>query len=263
MTQRELYDALTARFPLKCAAPYDFDGLQICPDETRPVRRVVCALDLTSDSVQKAKESGADLLITHHPIFFGGIRTLDPAFSHDTKNATALLAAGIAHISLHTRFDAGDGGINDTLAAKLRLTDVEGFGTDDEIRKLGRIGNTAPVSSREFAAFCARTLGTHVLLTDAGNTVRRVAAVGGSAGDYLDLFLLSDADALVTGEVSHHHRIAANEAGKTLIEAGHYGSEIVFCEAITKVLLSLEDAPEIIPMTDTCHEVCILDDECV
>ncbi len=257
MTIRELYAKLEDRFPQDLRASFDLDGLQLCADEVRDIRRIVCALDVTSESVEYALTQKADLLITHHPLFFSPIRTLDTAESYEARCATRLLQAGISHISLHTRFDAGVGGINDTLAKVLGLVDIVPFGTPDEVMGLGRIGTVCACTAREFARHCAKKLSTHVLVTDAQNEIRRVAVVGGAAGDYLELFLDSDADLLVTGELNHHRRIAARQAHKSVVEAGHYGSEILFTEAITAVLKPLLEQAQILPFVDTPHEACI------
>ena len=258
MNIRSLSDALTARFPEEDRASFDFDGLQVCPDEEREVRRIVTALDVTKESVAAAIDCGADLLLTHHPILFSPVRTLDPASSMDANLATTLLKNGIALITLHTRFDAGVGGINDTLAKKLALDSPLPFGTDDEPTKLGRIGDLKkPLSPEEFAKEVSRALGTHVLLTDGKRPVRRTVVVGGAAGDYLEATLESDADAIVTGELSHHRRLLAAYRGKTVIEAGHFGSEILFCEAVKAVLETLDPTLDVRAFRDTPHEVCI------
>ena len=257
MNLQELYRALCARFPEEDRASFDLDGLQLAPDLSREVKTILTALDVTRESVAAAKEIGADLLLTHHPILFSGVRTLDPTSSMDAENATALLTGGIAHISLHTRFDAGKGGINDTLARKLGLTDICIFGTEED-PALGRRGVLKePMSSEDFARFVADTLGTHVLLTKGRDTVETVAVVGGAAGDFLDAFTQTNLDALVTGEVAHHRRLLASHAHKTLLEASHYGSEILFCEAIQTVLGELPLSAKIVPFINTPHEICI------
>ncbi|MBP3685491.1 MAG: Nif3-like dinuclear metal center hexameric protein [Clostridia bacterium] len=259
MNIRSLSDALSARFPEKDRASFDFDGLQVCPDEGREVRRIVTALDVTRESVAAAIDSGADLLLTHHPILFSPVRTLDPASSMDADLATTLLKNSVALITLHTRFDAGLGGINDTLAEKLGLTCVTPFGTADEPTPLGRIGNLKmPLSPEEFAQEVGRVLGTHVLLTSGESPVLRTVVVGGAAGDYLEATLESDADAIVTGELSHHRRLLAAYRKKTVIEAGHFGSEIVFCEAAERVLLEIDPTLDVCAFSKTPHEVAIL-----
>ncbi|MBR6530694.1 MAG: Nif3-like dinuclear metal center hexameric protein [Clostridia bacterium] len=261
MTVRSFYLALCERYPEENRSSFDFDGLQLCPDENREVKTVLVALDLTRESVDMAIETGCDVLLTHHPILFSGVRTLDPSSNMDAENATRLITHGIAHISLHTRFDGGKGGINDALAKKLGLTCIKPFGIDaNDPFPLGRKGELEhEMQPKDFAAFAASVLGCHVLLTDGGNTVKRVAVLGGAAGEFTERFVEEgDCDALLTGEVAHHRKLLVAHARKTLAEAGHYGSEKIFIEAILPVISDVDPAIATAPFFDTAHEICVL-----
>lgn len=258
MNVRTLYQALCEAFPEETRASFDLDGLQLCPEEGREIRHIVTALDVTRESVEEAKRRGAELLVTHHPILFSAVRTLDPCSSMDAQNATELLKSGIALISLHTRFDAACGGINDTLCKKLTLENVRPFGLTDDPIPLGRVGYLPEaLSAEEFANKVTLALDTHVLLTTAARPIKSVAVVGGAAGDYLDAWVNTDVDALLTGEVAHHRRLLASHAGKVLAEAGHWGTEHVFCEAIAPFLKKLVPSAEITAFLQTPHEVCV------
>ena len=110
--------------------------------------------------------------------------------------------------------------MNDLLAAKLGLTEVESFDT------LGRVG-TLPeeLDAIALAEQVADLLNTPVKWVDGGGTVRRLAVVGGSAGSMWADAKAAGADALLTGEVSHHAALDAAEEGFTLMAAGHFGTE--------------------------------------
>lgn len=259
MNVRELYNRLNELYPEEHRSSFDFDGLQICADEAREVRRIVTALDVTRQSVQTAVKRHADTLITHHPIFFSGTRTLDPLSSMDADLATQLMRHSINLITLHTRFDAGVGGINDTLCEKLGLTDVVPFGLPDEPIPLGRIGRLPePMAPFEFTCEVTEALDNYTLMTYGHFMIERVLVVGGAAGDYLPAFLQSDADALVTGELSHHRRLQIFHAKKTAVEASHYGSEVIFCEAIGKVLSRIDENLKVMAFPETPHEQCVV-----
>ncbi len=66
MNIRSLYRALCEHYPEDTRCAFDLDGLQLCPDEAREVKTVVCALDVTRESVDYAVSVGADVLLTHH-----------------------------------------------------------------------------------------------------------------------------------------------------------------------------------------------------
>ena len=77
MTIQQLYDALEARIPRSLSCGWDNDGLSCCPDPAAPVRGVLVALDATDDAVAAAERRGCNLLVTHHPLLFRGLRAVD------------------------------------------------------------------------------------------------------------------------------------------------------------------------------------------
>ena len=163
MTIQQLYDALEARIPRSLSCGWDNDGLSCCPDPAAPVRGVLVALDATEDAVAATERRGCNLLVTHHPLLFRGLRAVDGA---DTSSRKVLrpIRAGISTAAFHTRLDALPGGVNDTLAAVLGLHDVLPFGSgagedgNPAGMPLGRIGSLPAPES--FDAFCAR-VGRH------------------------------------------------------------------------------------------------------
>ncbi len=159
MTIQQLYDALEARIPRSLSCGWDNDGLSCCPDPAAPVRGVLVALDATEDAVAAAERRGCNLLVTHHPLLFRGLRAVDGADTSSRK-VLRLIRAGISTAAFHTRLDALPGGVNDTLAAVLGLHDVLPFGSgagedgNPAGMPLGRIGSLPAPES--FDAFCAR-----------------------------------------------------------------------------------------------------------
>ena len=158
MTIQQLYDALEARIPRSLSCGWDNDGLSCCPDPAAPVRGVLVALDATEDAVAAAERRGCNLLVTHHPLLFRGLRAVDGADTSSRK-VLRLIRAGISTAAFHTRLDALPGGVNDTLAAVLGLYDVLPFGSgagedgNPAGMPLGRIGFLPAPES--FDAFCA------------------------------------------------------------------------------------------------------------
>lgn len=112
--------------PSWCAVPGDRIGLQVgSPD--RPVRRALVALDADPATVRRAREEGADLLITHHPVIWDPLSTLrsDSAVGSSLE---LLIAHGISAIAAHTNWDYARGGVNDVLADLLGLREARPFG---------------------------------------------------------------------------------------------------------------------------------------
>ena len=77
MTVEQIYRYMEERVPCALSAEWDNDGLACCPDTNAPVRRVLVALDATEAVVDRAVSEGFDLLVTHHPLLFKGVKELD------------------------------------------------------------------------------------------------------------------------------------------------------------------------------------------
>ena len=227
LTARVLRDAVDAFAPFATAIEGDCVGLLVgAPDA--PVTRVAVALDATPENVLAACEAGCDLLLTHHPIYFG-------TFEEQPADAPARLAAakGLAVLSAHTNLDAAPGGVNDCLAARLGLTDVRPLGIPEEPVPLARVGRLSAPDAETLALHAARCRGSAgVRFTPAGAPIDTVAVCGGSGGDYLTVAKQAGAQALVVGESKHHLRLLARTLDVALIECGHFCTEWPVTEAL-------------------------------
>lgn len=222
---KEIYRELDALIPRSLSASWDNDGLMVCPDGEREVRRVLLSLDATAAVCREA--DGCELILTHHPVIFrrqGDVSSERPL----GEKIISLIKKDVAVMSFHTRFDACDGGMNDILARKFGLSNVQKFG-DDEAPTLARIGDVDKISTPELCEKVKLTLGTpRLLCADARKPIKRLAVCGGGGGDFLIPALELGADAIITGECSYNSAIDARDAGITVIEAGHYYTEAVF-----------------------------------
>ena len=232
MTIREFYAALEERLPRSLSWDWDNDGISCAPDMDAPVTGVLIALDPTEDAVEAAIASDCNILLTHHPMLFRGLKTVD---GHDTgsRKVITMIQNGISAMAFHTRLDALPGGVNDTLAAALGLADITPFGDADGEdgnaagMPIGRIGSLPDAES--FDTFCARVRSalrlSAVLAADSGRSIRRVAVLGGSGEDDVPAALAAGADVFVTGEVKYHQLCDMPYEGMSLIAAGHYHTE--------------------------------------
>ena len=242
MTTRELYARLNERIPRELSCEWDNDGLMCCPDGSREVKRVLVALDATGAVVDKAVSEGFDLIITHHPFIFKGIRSLDDENAVSSK-AIELIKAGISVMSFHTRLDAVEGGVNDVLASLLGLKNIEVF--YGEGLPIGRIGDIdEEIALLDFARKVKVALDApFVSVTDSGRELRRVAVLGGGGKDFLGAAAAAGADTYVSGELGHH--VMTDEPDVVvdplnLIEAGHFYTEHPVCEAICGMVAEID-----------------------
>ena len=249
MTVRELYEILNQRFPTALSCTWDNDGLSCCPDGTREVRRVLITLDVTADAVERAISTRCDLILSHHPLIFKGLKALDDASPIPSK-VIKLISNGIAVMSFHTRLDAVEGGVNDVLAEVLGLCEVTPFGEE----AIGRIGILPEeMTAEDFARkikdlLCAPS----VLLASANRPVRRVAVLGGSGSDDVEAAKAAGADTYVSGELKDHQLTDAPEEGINLLAAGHFHTEFPVCKALKAMLTALDPTVEVEVYNNYC-----------
>ena len=246
MTIRDFYASLEARLPRALSCDWDNDGISCCPDPDAPVRGVLIALDPTEDAVEAAIDRGCNVILTHHPMLFRGLKAVD---GRDTgsRKVIRMIAHGITAMAFHTRLDAVEGGVNDILAARLGLTNTEPFGEDGNPagRPIGRVGDLPEtVSADAFIETVKAALGLPALVfAGCGKPVRRVAVMGGGGEDDVGAAVLAGADTYVTGELKYHHLCDAPYGEINLIMAGHYHTEAPVLDRLAE--LTAEIAPDV------------------
>lgn len=256
MTIRDLFENLEKKLPPLDIEGIDSDGAHLIPDPDREVKKVLVALDPYETAVNRASDGGYDLLLTHHPLFWGEPVPNTPPERWYKK----LCEASVASFSLHIRLDKAEGGVNDILANKLELQNVRSF-DEPEIAGLGRIGDLkSEMTVRELAEYVKAKLNAdsviYTLLPD-GRKIGTVAVLGGSASDAIASAAEAGADAIVGGEFKHHTygyaAVEANGNGIALIEAGHYHTEYPVCERLRELVLdAIPDAQvDILPCNNT------------
>jgi dinuclear metal center YbgI/SA1388 family protein len=119
VTVAEVCAALAGRFPPRYAESWDAVGL-VCGEPESPVRRVLFAVDPTEAVVDECQTWGADLLVTHHPLFFRAVHSVS-ADRPNGRIVARLIRAGIALYVAHTNADVAPGGVSDALAVALGL----------------------------------------------------------------------------------------------------------------------------------------------
>ncbi len=133
---KDIISIIEKHFPLFLAEEWDNSGLQV-GNLDNEVKHVVIALDIDQTIVEKALEAKAELIITHHPMFFKGIKTINYGNSQG-RLIKSLIANDITVYSAHTNLDAGENGLNQLLAARLGLENIEPLylGKQDKLIKL-------------------------------------------------------------------------------------------------------------------------------
>ena len=237
MTVAEIYRALDEKFPVSLREEWDNDGLMLSPDTEKAVRRVLVALDASEAVAEYAIENGFDLIVSHHPLIFTPLTSVTPN-DPIAKRAISLLSQGISVFSFHTRLDAAEGGVNDTLAAICGLCEVTRFGGDNLLGRVGVLKEETTIDA--FANKIGKKLSTNYLFYAGNRPVRRIAVVGGSGKSMIGDALKTGADTFLSGRFSYEAMLDAEAMGLNLIEAGHFATEDPVTEVLQNTLLALD-----------------------
>lgn len=220
-TIRQIEDFCRTIAPYELADEWDNSGLLVGSSDTG-VDKVLLSLDITPAVVEEAKEIGAQLIISHHPVIFEALKTLAPG------TAPYLLAKyDIAALCLHTNLDRAADGVNTQLAKALGLKNTALY--PDDYLAVGE--PERPMTAAEFAASIKERLGApSVRYTD--GSVTRVAVSSGGGGEGVALAGQYGFDAFVTGELKHHHYNEAVDHGIAAFDAGHFSTENVVMQPL-------------------------------
>lgn len=221
---KELYAYLSESIPTSLSCEWDNDGLMVASDGSRTVNKILLALDVSKNVIAEAKSLGCDTVISHHPLIFKPMKSVNEA---DTTSEIVISAVrdGIAVMSFHTRLDALRGGVNDVLSELIGVKDATEFGPSGE--QIGRLGTLdSEMTAKALALHVKNVIGADaVRLTDSGKPVTKVAVLGGGGKDYVVPAAYAGADVLITGEIGYNTAVIAADLGISVIEAGHYFTE--------------------------------------
>ncbi len=212
-------------------APHAVNGLQVANAGT--VSRVAAAVDLCEATVRMAAEQGADLLLVHHGLFWGGLQALT---GRAHRRVAGLIAQNIALYSAHLPLDLHpEVGNNAVLARQLGISPRGEFGEEYGVRigVWGEVEVTRHGLERQLAAL---TGSAPRLLAFGPERVRRVGVVTGAAGSMIPQAAAAGLDTFVTGEGPHHTYFDAEELKVNVYYAGHYATETVGVKALAEHL---------------------------
>ena len=232
----DIYTVFKDVFPMHLAESFDNCGF-LFGNEDNVCNKVVISLDITEAVIYEAELLGAQLIISHHPLFFKEKLSAITSNSVCGRKILSLASKNISAICMHTNADSADGGVNDVLAKACGLINIQDLGAGESL-KLGRIGMTErPYSIDDYAAFVKKALSANgVKFLDAGNLVTKVAVGGGSCGDFISVAKSMGADTFITADVKYHQFQQALEQKINIIDAGHFATENLICERFKSII---------------------------
>lgn len=239
MKCKEIIQKIEEKYPVSFAESWDNPGLLV-GDKEQEVKKIFLALDVTDETLTAAIEAGADMMITHHPLIFSGMKKVT-ADDFIGRRVIKLIQNKIAYYAMHTNFDVI--GMADLSADYLQLTgrDVLDVTYENGEQKEG-IGRTGllpkTMTLKECGSFVKEQFRLpFVKLYGASETIVKKAAVcTGSGKSLMKDVIKCGSEVYITADMDYHSAIDAVAQGVCIIDAGHYGTEYIFMEYMEKEL---------------------------
>ena len=216
MKIKDVISTLEQFAPLPLQESYDNAGLQIGLTEA-DVSGVLLCLDVTEAIVQEAIDKGCNMIVSHHPLLFHGLKQIGDS-NYVQRAAVMAIKNDIAIVSMHTNLDNVEGGVNSEIARCL--------GAEGEVTEGLFVGEFAqPLSAEEYIYNVKKIFNAGVVMTNGllKRPVKRIAICGGAGAFMLERAIEEGADAFLTGEMKYNDYFDREEIQITVI--GHYESE--------------------------------------
>lgn len=247
-TLSQVIEAMESLWPLSLQAGWDASGIVTGRPEQQ-IQRIHWAVDPVQAVADEAVSYGADLLITHHPLFLKPVNSV-AATTFKGKIVHTLVENSCALITAHTNADSAVGGVSDVLAEILGLENIvplaaaedglseEGIGRVGTLQKATRLEDFA---ARVYSAMPAVAGGVRVA-GDPDGVISKVAITGGAGDSLFDAVREHEADLYITADLRHHPASEAREQAMMsgdrpyLIDVSHFASEWLWLPTGAKAL---------------------------
>lgn len=238
----DLIKKLGELYSINTEMSWDNSGLQI-GDMNSQVKKVHICMDIEEFQIDKAIENGCDTIITHHPLFMAGIKSIEKStfFYSVIKKA---LDSNLTILSYHTPFDVAEHGMKNFFLSEYALSDIitlaveegQSFGIvfDIESRTIGEIMDTM---SKYFTKYGYENPKDYMTLYGEENkVVKKIGYLGGSGASFIDDAILKGVDLYLTGDIKYHDAQHAYRNGLAIMDLTHGMSEIQFVDIMAKVI---------------------------
>lgn len=238
MKTTSLIKQLYNRYPKQIAINFE-DYVGVMVGKLKPeTKRIFLALDFDETILKDAINFKPDLIITHHPFFYGSKAEILKEDEHKKNAYNALNKHNIPLFSMHTNFDGGTPGMNDSLAKKLDLQDI--YTPKEEVCM--RIGTLArQMDVEEFAYFARNRLNADygMLINEGKKKVKKVGIVGGGGARFYKVALKEGCDIYISGDISHYVRRDIILDKFNYLDLPHE-IESIFLETLKEELLKID-----------------------
>lgn len=243
MKLKELIKIIESKYPLYLKEKWDNIGLMI-GDLDKEVTKILVTLDASTNAIDEALENDCDLIVSHHPFIFNELKNVTTR-NPIGKKAIKCIKNDIAVYSMHTNLDIADDGLNDHLARKLELKDVEKLDQDkfeDPFMRVGYLHDE--MSLKDFTGYVKDKLKLEnviLVANDDNKKVQKIAVCSGAGKSFMKDVSKVKADCLITGDMNYHGALDALDEDINIIDAGHYGTERIVTSLLYEFLSQIEE----------------------
>ena len=232
MKIKQVLSALEQFAPLPLQEDWDNAGLQIGLTEAEVSGALLC-LDVTEKIIDEAVAKGCNLVVSHHPLLFRGLKQVADA-NDVQRTVRKAIKADVCVVSMHTNMDNARGGVNWKMAEKLGATVSE---EDAENSALVMATLPAPMEARAFVEMVKERFGVKCALCNEllQRPIQKVGICGGAGDFMLGKAISQQVDAFITGEM-HYHQYFGHEQEIQICVIGHYESEQFTTEIFRHVI---------------------------
>lgn len=235
MKIKQVLSALEQFAPLPLQESWDNAGLQIGLTEAEVSGALLC-LDVTEDIIDEAVSKGCNLVVSHHPLLFRGLKQVADA-NDVQRTVRKAIKHDIAVISMHTNMDNAAHGVNWKIAERLGCSDITPKSDAPHASQWVMATLPQPMNAEDFIHLVKQRF--HVQCAMCNQLLQRpvnTVAICGGAGDFvLDEAIAAGADAFITGEM-HYHQYFGHEQDIQICVTGHYQSEQFTTEIFQKII---------------------------
>ena len=240
MKLSNITEKLNELYPLNLKQPYDNVGLLVGSKE-KDIKKILLALDLTSEVMEEAIKLKVDLIITHHPLIFKPLYKidLDSKYGLIIKN---LIVNDIAYYAMHTNFDTVK--MNDYLADLLGAKEKSILTPNETI---GVKANVSPTKLDDFINLVMDKFNIESVDYNGSDNliVKTIGICGGSGKSLIYDILGSDIDLFITGDVSYSAHIDSKKLGVNVLDVGHY-IEVLYRDVVKDDLLKMDKSLDVL-----------------
>lgn len=242
MKVSEIIEAINSFAPEEHALSWDNPGL-LLGNKNANAERVLLCLDVTEQSAAQAVRDNCQMIISHHPLFFGNVKNLSDELPLG-RCVHTLMKNDISVYACHTNMDAAKGGINAKLAEMFELDDCEILVPDEKFAGIGigKVGNLKKeLTLKELCEKTKEILKTPFVRAVIGKSdkINRIAVASGSCAEFIPNAKRAGADAIITADMKYHDSLEAFESGICVIDAGHYPTEFAVTDIFEDILADL------------------------